>query len=198
MAVLEKPDYFSDDLYFIETALPKIEGWLWPEAALLSAVLLRGQTKAEISGPLLEIGVWRGKYLSLLYRCSTETVIGIDTFGTRLLQEIVRTHIKDTSGSVERLVLIRSDSTKITPSQILAETKNSLVRWISIDGSHEAKDVLSDLKLSESLLAGNGVIAIDDFLNSRAIGVSEGTYNFFSTRIETALPPLHFAGISFL
>ena len=34
-----------DDLLFIETVLPKIEGWLLNEAAQLSAGLLRAQSR---------------------------------------------------------------------------------------------------------------------------------------------------------
>jgi hypothetical protein len=33
--------------------------------------------------------------------------------------------------------------------------------------------------LAQKLLHDGGIIAVDDFLNPRAIGVSEGTYRFF-------------------
>lgn len=39
--------------------------------------------------------------------------------------------------------------------------------------------MLSDLKLCSAILHERGVIAVDDFLNPRAIGVGEGTYRFF-------------------
>src|SRR5271163_4670268 len=68
------------DFDFIETKLPAIEGWLEPPAAQLTAFLLREQLSQAIAGPVLEIGVWRGKYLSVMFLCSVGKVIGVDIF----------------------------------------------------------------------------------------------------------------------
>jgi hypothetical protein len=68
------------------------------------------------------------------------------------------------------------------------------MRWISIDGGHTADSVCNDLILAEAVLADRGVVAVDDFLNSRAIGVSEGTYQFFLNKNSNCLVPFAYCG----
>jgi hypothetical protein len=179
----------KDDLRFIETVLPKIEGWLLDEAAQLTAGLLRAQSRVYVTGALLEIGVWRGKYLALLYHGSTERVVGIDIFQHGNTEAEIYSAFVDVFGNHDRLVLECADSGTLSPSDLAALAGTAQVRWISVDGSHDADAVCKDLILSESVLAQRGVIAVDDFLNSRAIGVSEGAYRFFLNENASRLVP---------
>ena len=71
------------DTAFIAEKLPTVEGWLLDDAAYLTSALLRLQTQQGVSGSIFEIGVFAGKYLSLLYHLSADTrdrVLGLDTF----------------------------------------------------------------------------------------------------------------------
>jgi hypothetical protein len=106
------------DFQFIDKELPKIEGWLLPEAAQLTVSLMRTQDSHEVGGPLLEFGVWRGKYLSLLYHASRERVIGIDIFEWGNTPEEVWNTFKRIFGDPSRLVLTRADSRDLTPTRI--------------------------------------------------------------------------------
>jgi hypothetical protein len=179
----------KDDLHFIETVLPKIDGWLLNEAAQLTAGLLRAQSRADVAGAILEIGVWRGKYLALLYHASTERVVGIDIFRYGNTKDEIYSAFEEAFGSHDRLVLACANSLKLSPSDIATLAGTAQMRWISVDGSHDAEAVCKDLILAEAVLAEHGVIAVDDFLNSRAIGVSEGTYRFFLDEGTASLRP---------
>jgi hypothetical protein len=179
----------TDDLHFIETVLPKIDGWLLNEAAQLTAGLLRAQSRFCVAGAILEIGVWRGKYLALLYHASTERVVGIDIFRYGNKEADIYSAFEEAFGSRDRLVLACADSATLSPSDLAALAGTAQMRWISIDGSHDADAVCKDLILSEAVLAEQGVIAVDDFLNSRAIGVSEGAYRFFLNENPNRLVP---------
>jgi hypothetical protein len=54
-----------DDRRFIETRLPELTGWLDANAAYFAAYMLNAQHAASIKGPVLEIGVFAGKFLML-------------------------------------------------------------------------------------------------------------------------------------
>lgn len=56
----------------------------------------------------------------------------------------------------------------------------ALPRFISVDGSHDAPDVFLDLEMAEQMISPKGIIAVDDFINPVALGVNEGTHQFFS------------------
>jgi hypothetical protein len=182
------------DLQFIENTLPEIEGWLLPEAAQLTVALLRAQDEAGVDGGVFEVGVWRGKYLALLYHASTQRVAGIDIFEWGNTRQEVVDKFQKIFGDVSRLALVRADSGNLNAS-LVSNIMGALgLRFISIDGAHTADAVCHDLKLAESVLGERGVIALDDFLNSRAIAVSEGTYRYFLQHNRAKLAPFAYCG----
>jgi hypothetical protein len=50
-----------------------------------------------------------------------------------------------------------------------------------VDGSHEFEDVVWDLRLCEEILAADGIVAVDDFINPVTFGVNQGVHQFFAT-----------------
>ena len=170
----------QEDFHFIQDKLGKIEGWLLDGAALMTLALLRVQDQAGISGFAFEIGVFRGKYLSVLYQGTFDSgvpVVGVDTFEWSTREETLA-NFTGAFGEHDRLTLFKESSRTLGAERILEAGGGSKPRFISVDGDHTADAVHADLILSSSLLAERGVIAIDDFLNPNAIGVSEGAYRF--------------------
>jgi hypothetical protein len=178
------------DFEFIKTKLPTVEGWLENPAAYVTSTLLRTQTAEKVSGGIFEIGVFAGKYLSLLYHLtqqSGEIVLGMDTFEWYPQANVDR-NFKSVFGQCDRLKLMKLNSTKATP-EIVTSALGGKPRFISVDGAHTAPEVYGDIKLAESVLADGGIVAIDDLLNPHAIGVSEGAYRYFLTRGAGGLVP---------
>lgn len=162
---------------FLKVIVQPIPGWLEDYAALRTMDLLAWQNLSGNSGPLLEIGVFAGKYLSILLRYSgRHPVVGIDTF-QYVDQETVLGHLNRVPGNP---TLIKSPSTSMSSQEIL-DLLGGSPRFISVDGSHEMPDVVWDLGLSDKLLSDWGVVAVDDFLNPMTLGVNEGVNRFFST-----------------
>jgi hypothetical protein len=181
------------DAQFIAETLPTIEGWLSDDAANLTSTLIRWQQEIGVSGGVFEIGVFAGKYLSLLYHLTQQTdhlVLGLDTFQW-YSREAVQENFKRVFAQPERLVLWAEDSTRSTPAQVV-EKLGGKPRFISVDGAHTAAALLSDLMISEQILAGGGIVAIDDVMNPHAFGVSEGTYRYFLNRDRQGLVPFAF------
>jgi hypothetical protein len=181
------------DAQFIAETLPTIEGWLPDDAAILTSALIRWQQEIGVSGGVFEIGVFAGKYLSLLYHLTRQTdhrVLGVDTFQW-CPREKVEGNFNRVFVQPDRLVLWAEDSTRIAPVQVV-ERLGCKPRFISVDGAHTAVAVLSDLMICEQILADGGIVAIDDVMNPHAFGVGEGAYRYFLNRDSQGLVPFAF------
>lgn len=161
---------------FLKEIVQGINGWLIDYTAIRTMDLLEWQRRHPCHGPLLEIGVFAGRYFSILARASEgDRLIGIDTF-----QYIGEQTVRDNIASLDhgQIRLIKKASREFTTKDLLVELA-APARFISVDGSHEADDVLHDLELAEELISDCGIIAADDFLNPLTLGVNEAINKFF-------------------
>jgi hypothetical protein len=166
---------------FLRDVTSLIPGWLVDYSALMTMELLHWQERSNVKAPLLEIGVYAGKYLSILLRSGAQTgdnVYGLDTFDLVSEESALGYLQQNPIGAMP--IFIKAPSTNFTASDLL-QRLGAKPRFISIDGSHEFDDVFHDLRLSEELLDSRGIIAVDDFLNPMAFGVMEAVNMFMST-----------------
>lgn len=179
---------------FLVARVRPIPGWLHDEAALLSAHLVRAQRQMRIAGPTLEIGVYEGKYLSVLYELSQpdEPVVGVDLFVGALDKQPaaakVRSHIAAACGENARLRVVIEDSLQLTSERLSREIGSPGARFISIDGGHTRELVLHDLEAACPLLLPGGILALDDAFNHATPGVIEAIAEYFVTRSPRLAP----------
>ena len=178
------------DTEFLERILPTIDGYLHTEAAQLTLWLLRAQERSECRGGALEIGVWMGKFLSVIFQGTRRKVVGIDIFQHGNTKEIVQSNFSRSFSDTARLSLITDSSQRLSSEDLTNFNDGKEYDFISIDGDHTADAVCNDLVISESALSDAGIIAIDDFLNPMAIGVSEGSYRYFLGTNKGKLVPI--------
>lgn len=196
--------------------LDKIDGWLLPHAIIFSQHLLQLQReKAWISG-VLELGVFKGKFLGLLAQQVADAnvpVVGVDAFlerfGVKLNDQFresaadqVRDAIASVGGSRDNLTLIASFTNEVTSEQLRQHCPTGY-SFISVDAGHDAEDVEHDSGLADSILADCGVVAFDDIYNAACPGVAEGFMRYmirsdglapFATagnKVFVCRPPLH-------
>ena len=181
-------------LKFLRARVEAIPGWMHPEAALLTAHLTQAQRSSGIGGPVLEIGVFKGKYLSVLYKLSApdEAVVGVDLFvgatDKAPAADAVRAHIAAACGDNSRLRILVADSLELDSAKLARESGESRFRFVSIDGGHTKELVRRDLETAHPLLQPGGIIALDDVFNFGTPGVAEGVTEFFLER-KPALAP---------
>jgi len=171
----------EDDHAFLSGPFDRIEGWCHAESAAATLHLQRWQAQMGWSGPNYEIGVYKGKYLSVLHRAATlagHRTLGIDIFRAEPISQ-VSAGLERELGSLENLSLIERNSATIDSGEIL-DRLGGKAAWISIDGDHNAGGVLHDLRLAEATLAPAGVVALDDFINGMAIGVTEAAIRYLT------------------
>lgn len=177
-----------DDLEFIDKVTRNIDGWLIDCAALLTQRLLGFQRDHHLLGPLLEIGVYRGKYLSILLQSALQTtdrVFGIDTFHIVPKEELLQNIRSLIPGGIDLLDVIEGKSTDCDAATLL-RTMRGKPRFISVDGSHSYADVLHDLQLADRMLVEHGIVAVDDFLNPLTIEVNRAANAFMESKPHLA------------
>ncbi|HWX31921.1 MAG TPA: class I SAM-dependent methyltransferase [Steroidobacteraceae bacterium] len=188
-----------DNLQFQATVVDKVDGWLNRITSLRTMDILRYQEESQIAGSILEIGVFCGKYFSVLARSAQRTnsrLLGIDTF-----QWIPESRVQQTlamSSETDRVDvrLSKSFSSEHSPIELLG-LLGARARFVSVDGSHDSNDVYLDLVLSEQIISSKGMIAVDDFLNPIALGVNEAVHKFFA-RPRLVLPVAYISNKLFL
>lgn len=174
VVVADTIDGFSSDYAFIQRVVDPIQGWLLPFTAARTMDLLAWQEANGVRGGLLEIGVFCGKYFSILLDSanrSDDPILGIDTFEFAPENQVLDL-LSRNGANADRVQFVRSPSTEISPSDILSRL-NVPARFISVDGSHAKVDVAHDMVLADAVLSEDGIIAADDFFNCLCMGVAE-------------------------
>ena len=179
-------DLLTSKQAFLETVVDPMIGWLDRYAAKRTLDLLEYQETNKIDGSLYEVGIYHGKYFSLLARSAALTgsmAIGIDLFDYLTPQRFREYFDEQFSpgnlaavASNFRWKIIEGSSGDLSARTLLKEL-GSEARFISVDGSHEYDDVLWDLRVAEQVLAAAGIISVDDIINPICLGVAAATYN---------------------
>jgi hypothetical protein len=113
----------------------------------------------DMQGDILEIGVWKGKSLSMMHRLSENSrkVFGIDPL--ELPNQATEQSFYNESIYPE-VKVIRSHSERAV-SEFEKLSKNIAI--LHIDGGHLGKNVLLDFLLYEELVLPGGFIVFDDY-----------------------------------
>jgi predicted O-methyltransferase YrrM len=177
---------------FDRERLLEVSGWLADEAADFTLHLCRLQGAMGNLSSILELGVYRGKYLSLLAAAgqyTDATIVGVDAFLERigekvtpeaqhLVAESIAKSIQNVAPRSREPILVWAFTTEVTQSSLLSHSARGY-DFISIDAGHEADDVAHDVALAESLMTDGAILAADDVYNQKIPGVMEGLCRHF-------------------
>jgi predicted O-methyltransferase YrrM len=152
--------------------LDQVEGFIAPEAMAMWDILLDFQSADKITGGILEIGVYHGKSALLLglHSAKKEPLFLVDLQDWGAKENVRRLTGKDAQYIVSNSSLI-GEHPEIT-------SLAGKLRWIHIDGDHTSQGVRADLENCNRLLSDDGVICLDDFLNTSFPQVSAVTFEF--------------------
>jgi hypothetical protein len=117
----------------------------------------------EVQGDILEIGVWKGKSLTLMHRLAENSrkVYGIDPL--ELPNQAAEQSYYNRAIYPDVQVL-RSYSERAVPE---FEKLSKKLAILHIDGGHLAKNVLLDFLLYEEFVSPGGYIVFDDYKDYR-------------------------------
>jgi hypothetical protein len=173
--------------------LNNIEGWLSNEALFLTEYLFALQRESGWISGILELGVFKGKYLSLLAQQVAGEgvpVVGVDAFlerfGVRLAEEHkqhaeanILNAVRSVAGSSDNVTLIAGYTHEVSIDRLRALCPNGY-SFISVDAGHDADDVEHDSAVTDALLSEHGVAAFDDIYNAVCPGVAEGFFRYMA------------------
>ncbi|WP_084729402.1 class I SAM-dependent methyltransferase [Streptacidiphilus neutrinimicus] len=190
--------------------LEDVPGWFPVADHRLFCWLLEHQQEREISGDVLEVGVYLGRSAIVLGRHlrAGETFTVCDLF---------ESEAPDSANSAEMSHSYREKLTRRAfeanylafhdtlprihqgPSAELADTKliePGSQRFIHIDASHLYEHVAADLRFAREALRADGIVALDDYRSEHTPGVAAATWE--AVRLHglrpVALTPQKFYG----
>jgi hypothetical protein len=167
-------------------ATSKVEGWFFPIDAYAIAMFDEIQSREKINGNLFEVGAHHGKTAMFLARAaSIEETVGVcDVFEDDGGRDVFLANVRRfTEIPPERLSIFSKRSASLT-----ADETTTKCRFFHIDGGRRAEDVFADLVTADRAVMPDGVLAVDDVFNANWPGVSEGFYNFLTTRPDAFVP----------
>jgi SAM-dependent methyltransferase len=184
-----------------------IEGWMADEAADLTSRLFHWQRSMQAVTGVLELGVFKGRYLSLLASLAQGTdapIVGVDAFTSRVGEQIPGAD-RDYARDVALATVAALAPGSAVPTLIVAFTADVEIgtlrglspggySFISVDAGHLAADVKADLAMVGQLTTEHTIIAADDVFNPQTPGVMEGLCRHFAADPRTVLAPFAWAG----
>jgi hypothetical protein len=138
-------------------------------AAAITCGLLRIQTQAGVTGPVVEVGAFEGRFLIALAKALApgEIVLGIDLFDwpnpeveSRCIANCARHGVPE-----DARVIWKTDSRKLTADALLAKLGGQRPRLQHIDGEHSRAALSNDLELATAVMPDAGLIVLDDMLH---------------------------------
>ena len=137
-------------------------------AAAICCGLLRLQTEMGVSGPIVEVGPFEGRFFIALALglAPGEHALGIDTFNwpNQGLLDLFHSHCARHGLARERYTAIKANVRDLTAGDIQT-TLGGPIRFWHLDGDHSREQLLADLALAESTLHSQGIICLDDMLH---------------------------------
>ncbi|HNC85011.1 MAG TPA: class I SAM-dependent methyltransferase [Nitrospira sp.] len=176
---------------YVDEAAPRIDGWVDPEIWSIVLIMHAIQTRLSINGGSLEIGVHHGKFLLGLERLTAaeSVVLGIDVFENQHLnidgsgcgdRTTFENNVHQFADAPGRVKAVPADSLSIDYTDVLHHSRGARFRLVSVDGGHTAEHTLSDLRLTERIIAPGGIVFLDDYYNADWPGVHEGFVRYLA------------------
>ena len=176
---------------YLDVRYERVRGMSSRFAAAISGHLIRRQTELGITGDLVEIGAFEGRFFiaMALGLAPGETAIGIDLFdwpnGGVLARFLANC---DAAGlAQDRFGAWKQQSRDISPGDLRGKLRSGSVRFFHIDGEHEHASLVSDLELAHAVLHPSGLICLDDMLHPGYPTLITAVLDYLSRHAEMAV-----------
>ena len=157
-------------------------------AAAVCGHVIRRQTEHGITGDIVEIGTFEGRFFiaMALGLVPGETALGIDLFDwpdDRVLARLLDNCAACGLGA-DRFTAWKRDSRAITPDELRSRLSGKAARFFHIDGEHSCESLAGDLELAHAVLHPAGVIGIDDMLHPAYPTLIRAVFGFLDRHPE--------------
>jgi hypothetical protein len=160
-------------------------------AAAICGYLIQRQTALGITGELIEIGTFEGRFFiaMALGLAAGETALGIDRFDWPNASVEARFLANCAAHGIagDRFLSWKTDSREITSTDLRAKLGGRLVRFVHIDSHHSRECLTSDLALVGPLLHADGIVCLDDMLHPGYPMLAAAVFDYFARHPELRL-----------
>ena len=173
---------------FLADGYARVRGMSSRFAAAICGHLVRRQTELGVTGDIVEIGTFEGRFFiaMALGLAPGERAVGIDTFDwpdAGVLDRFVG-NCASAGLQRERFVAWKEQSAAIAPDALRAKLAIGTARFIHIDGDHEHDSLMRDLELAHAVLHPKGLIVLDDMLHPGYPGLVVTVYDYLKRHPE--------------
>jgi len=178
------------DRYLAES-YERVRGMSSHFAAAISGHLIRRQSALGISGDVVEIGTFEGRFFiaMALGLAADETAIGIDRFDwpdpgieARFLANCAAHGL-----APGRYISWKADSRAITADMLREKLGTHQVRFAHIDSHHSRECLTNDLELLHAVLHRDGILCLDDMLHPGYPMVVTAVFDYLARHSEMRL-----------
>jgi len=162
---------------FIDVHHKQIDGWFTGLDQVAFIEVCNAQLELAVSGDIAEVGVWKGKSLTLLslLRRQPERLLCFDLFQDDN-RSIVERNLKQ-FGWDENVTFTEGLTSDISARSLDTMFQRPL-RFLHIDAGHEYHEVLEQMHLFSPYVSDYGVIAMDDYHDPEFPGVGAAVLDF--------------------
>lgn len=168
-----------------------VEGMSSKFSARVASSLLFHQTEHGITGPVVEIGVFHGRFSIALALAlgPKEQVIAIDMFDQAMpgMASLFRANLARWHVPSDRVDLWTCNTRELPSDALRTRLGESLARLIHIDGEHTERGLSHDLALAAAALAPSGLLIIDDMHHPYYPRLMLPVFDFMATHNEYRL-----------
>jgi predicted O-methyltransferase YrrM len=154
---------------FLAGRYQSIRGMSSRFAAAICGHLLGRQSGLGVTGDLVEIGTFEGRFfiaMALLLKPG-EHALGIDLFNwpNEGVYDRLMRNCADAGLPASRFAAWKVDTQTIAATDLRARLPGEAARFVHIDGDHDPQCLHHDLELAHAVLHPDGIIALDDMLH---------------------------------
>jgi predicted O-methyltransferase YrrM len=154
---------------FLADGYLRVRGMSSRFAAAICGHVLHRQSGLGITGDLLEIGTFEGRFFiaMALLLAPGEHALGIDVFTwpSPKVYDHLLANCAAAGLAPENFTAWKTDTRGVTADELRAKLPAGQARFIHIDGEHIDDCLRNDLALAQAVLHPRGVIALDDMLH---------------------------------
>lgn len=176
---------------YLSDGYEQVRGMSSRFAAAICGHVIRRQSALGISGELVEIGTFEGRFFiaMALGLAPGEKALGIDRFDwpnasveARFLANCAAHGIRS-----EQFLSWKADSREISSSDLREKLGNQPVRFVHIDSHHSRECLTNDLELVTFVLHRDGIICVDDMLHPGYPMMAAAVLDYFARHVEMRL-----------
>jgi predicted O-methyltransferase YrrM len=160
-------------------------------AAAICGYLMRRQTMLGITGDVVEIGTFEGRFFiaMALGLAPDERAIGIDRFDWPDEKIEARFFANCAAHGVvpERFVSWKADSREITPAMLRQKLGRDVMRFAHVDSHHTRECLTNDLELVHAVMHPDGIICLDDMLHPGYPMLAAAAFDYLARHPEMRL-----------